>query len=97
MRKYRSLKSFDAVIVFTDVDPQEVCRNGFHGYLQVPEDYLDRKIPSKTSQKRRTAHSIQFLYDRKVDVDMLISPFWSEPRKLYEFLETIPSQRERFK
>ena len=59
-------------------------------------NYLDKKLPSKLSERDQAPHAVQFKYDGRIDVDMLISPHWREPSELYRFLQSIP-QGQRFK
>ncbi len=78
------------------MDPQEALSNGFHRWLRALENHLDRKNPGKLSQRKETPHSVQYRFDERIDVDMLISPFWREPSELYRFLQRIPREK-RFK
>ena len=65
-------------------------------WLQKLVNYLDRINPGKLSGDEDLPHAIHFLFNGRIDVDLLISPFWRQPGDFYEFLQRIP-QSKRFK
>ena len=81
----------------TDLTGHQIVREGFDSALGLLERVLDRKNPHMLTDKDRTSRSRQFIFDRKIEVDMLVSPHWGEhPQELYQFLQKIDS-RERSK
>lgn len=60
------------------------------------ETHLNRKNPRMLTNVDEKPHAISFSFNQRIDVDMLISPYWREPSELYKFLKDIP-QSERFK
>ena len=74
----------------------EVYHNGVHGWLSKLERHLDGNNPGKLTNKEKKPHAIKFEFDRRIDVDLLISPYWRECSDLYRFLQRIP-QGQRFK
>ena len=75
--------------MLTGVDGPKILREGFDPLLDILIRYLDRKLPGQLHDKDRTPFSIQFKFENKIDVDMLVSPLWREPSAFYHFLETI--------
>ena len=57
------------------------------------ESFLDRKFPGKLSERNRTSRSLQFKFENKIDVDMLVSPFWRDRHDLYRFLQGIEPRK----
>ena len=58
------------------------------------DGFLKRKFSGKLYEKNRTSRSLQFNFDKKIDVDMLVSPFWRDRHDLYRFLQGInPGKR----
>ena len=46
------------------------------------------------SFKKMTKRSVQFRYKDKVDVDLLVSPYWNSKDEFYEFLrDEVPCDR----
>ena len=80
----------------TGVEGSQILREGFDPLLDMLIQYLERRLPGQLFDKHRTAHSVKFKFKNKIDVDMLVSPYWREPSAFYHFLETI-SPRDRFK
>jgi len=71
------------------VDSKKVVQSGLEYWLRLLEHYLDRKHPGDLTHKTTTPYSRQFKFEGKINVDMLVSPFWQEHTQLYQFLETI--------
>lgn len=71
---------------------ERIVRDGFDPCLDILTRHLDSKLPGKLQNKHRTVHSLQFTFER-LEVDMLVSPFWREPRSFYHFLETIDQRK----
>lgn len=64
-------------------------------WLDILQRFLDRKQPGKLSERNRTQISLQFRFDGKIDVDMLVSPLWSCPGELYNFLTKISFEKRQ--
>ena len=81
----------------TDLVGHQIVREGFDSALGLLENVLDRKNPDMLTERHRTSRSRQFIFDGKIEVDMLVSPYWGEkPREFYQFLQEI-DPRERSK
>ena len=57
----------------------------FQPWLIKLHDYLHTK--SGYSFKQMTKRSLQFTYKGKVDVDLLVSPYWEDKDEFYTFLQ----------
>ena len=64
-------------------------------WLDIVQSFLDRKLPAKITDKDRTKYSFQFKYNMKLDVDLLVSPFWRDKHDLYEFLNSVPEKKRQ--
>ena len=78
--------SYVTTYVYTDVkaDRREIQR-----ILRELRDFLSTTLGRKFELIKSTPHMVQFHYDRKIDVDLLISPFWSSADELYQFMRTL--------
>nr|AGZ60267.1 2',5'-oligoadenylate synthetase [Tedania ignis] len=86
----------DIVIYSRSVDPQELARNGPRRWLKIFAEHLEERNPGKLWDKEYLPHAFRFNFERKIKVDMLISPFWQRSSDLYRFLQERLSARERF-
>lgn len=85
-------------LYISDIDPHEVRDKGYTKWLDMLDSFLKETIASKYTYKRTTRFAVQFLYDGKIDVDLLVSPYWGEvPQPLYRFLENEVRPKERFR
>jgi hypothetical protein len=78
-----------------DLDGHKLVKEGFDSPLGLLEGILDRRNPDMLTDRHRAPRSRQFTFDGKIEVDMLVSPYWGEhPRELYKFLQEInPGKR----
>ena len=79
------------------MNQDKILKDGYDFWLNILESFLDRKFPYQLTEKKRTAHSLQFTFDRDLPVDMLVSPNWKSPNELYQFLQhrdTPPAKRQ---
>ena len=78
-----------------DLTGHQIVKEGFDSALGLLESVLDRKNPHMLSERHRTARSRQFKFEGKIEVDMLVSPYWGQkPQEFYQFLQEInPSKR----
>lgn len=80
----------------TAIDGNDVVRKGFDHWLEIVRDHLERMLPGQIKERIMTSRSLQFKFDDYIDVDILMSPFWREPKKLYMFLQQItPENRSQ--
>ena len=78
----------------TALEGSDIIENGFEYWLSILVNFLDRKLPGSLTDINKTSRSLQFKFEYKIDVDMLVSPFYREPRTLYRFLQRIePGQQ----
>ena len=54
--------------------------------------FLQTTLGSKVDQQsiKQTPYTLQVKYDDRIDVDLLVSPFWAKPSELYQFLREVP-------
>ena len=64
-------------------------------WLNIVQRFLDWKLPANITERERTPHSFQFKYNMKLDVDLLVSPFWRDQHHLYEFLNSVPEDKRQ--
>ena len=78
--------SYVTTYVYTDVkaDRREIQR-----ILRELLGFLSTTLGRKFELIKSTPRMVQFRYDRKIDVDLLISPFWSSRDELYQFMRTL--------
>lgn len=71
----------------TGIDKDKVVKEGNESYLRSLDNYF---ISQLSNYKRgvNNGNSLQFCYDR-VDVDLLISPYWKAKEDLYGYLKTL--------
>lgn len=88
----------DLVIYSRDISGREVLRSAslFQPWLRKLHAFLQNK--RGYSFKKMTKRSVQFRYKDKVDVDLLVSPYWSNKDEFYMFLrDEVPrDQRDDF-
>ena len=78
------------------MEGSQILREGFDPLLDRLIRHLEREFPGQIFEIHRTVHSVQFKFENKIDVDMLVSPFWREPSAFYHFLETTnPRDRDK--
>ena len=73
--------------MYVDISQYTVRENGFQALLEKMKSFLQRSLGGSY---RLTPHAVQFKYDGKIDVDLLLSPYWSDPHQLYKFLGQVP-------
>jgi len=90
-----SQKFYKSLNLFThaDIDQYAVEENGYKAWLNKVEAFLRQTLGRKFEFKKKTPHAVQFVYDRKIEVDLLLSSYWSNPRLLYDFLGTVPKDK----
>ncbi len=68
---------------------------GYTSWLNKLERFLRETLGQKIDRQsiKQTPHAVQFKYDGKIEVDLLVSPFWDSHYDLYEFLQTIPESK----
>ena len=65
-------------------------RSLFQPWLTKLHNFLRTKSGYSFKQMRK--HSLQFTYKGKVDVDLLVSPYWEDKDEFYTFLQDeVPS------
>ena len=76
------------------LEGSDIIKNGFDYWLSILESFLNRNLPKSLTERKITSWLFQFKFEDKIDVDMLVSPFYREPHTLYRFLQGIePGQR----
>ena len=77
-----------------DVDAYTVKQNGCEAWLYKLKEFLQQTLGRKFKLDGQTPHAVQFVYDGKIEVDLLLSPCWSNPKQLYDFLRTVPKAKQ---
>ena len=69
----------------------------FKPWLRKLHDFLQNTLGRNYRYIRMTQRSVQFNYKEKVDVDLLVSPYWNNKDEFYTFLlrEVQAYQRDR--
>ena len=69
----------------------------FKPWVRKLQDFLQNTLRWNYRHIRITQRSVQFNYKEKVDVDLLVSPFWNDRDEFYTFLlrEVPLYQRDR--
>lgn len=67
--------------------------NGYDVWLDRLKAFLQQTLGRRFRFEKKTPHAVQFVYDGKIEVDLLLSSYWSNPRLLYEFLGTVPKDK----
>ena len=78
---------FEALCILSlDISGREVLqsRSLFQPWLKKLHAFLQKK--EGYSFKKMTKRSVQFRYKDKVDVDLLVSPYWNNKHEFYSFL-----------
>lgn len=70
--------------------------NGYQAWLEKLKHFLQQSLGRKFKLDQLTPHAVQFEYEGKIDVDLLLSPYWSDPHQLYDFLRQVP-EAKRFR
>lgn len=70
--------------------------NGYQAWLEKLKHFLQQSLGRKFKLDQLTLHAVQFEYEGKIDVDLLLSPYWSDPHQLYDFLRQVP-EAKRFR
>lgn len=68
----------------------------FRPWLRKLHAFLEKTLGDWYHFIRMTKRSVQFRYKDKVDVDLLVSPYWDNKDQFYTFLLRVPpDQRDR--
>ena len=82
--------------VRADVNQYTVRDNGYRAWLGKLQHFLQQSLGRKFKLDQLTPHAVQFEYDGKIDVDLLLSPYWSDQHQFYDFLRQVP-EANRFR
>ena len=73
-----------------------MIRHGYERWLTKLHLFLEETIPEKYHHSKTTPHAVQFVYKGRIDVDLLVSPFWQSPEDLYRFLKSVRPKKKQF-
>lgn len=78
-----------------DVNGDEILRQEtkFQPWLKKLHMFLTHTLGQDYIYIQMTARSVKFKYKRMIDVDLLVSPYWSDQHELYRFLKTLPENK----
>ena len=79
--------------MYVDINQHTVRKNGFRPSLEKVKSFLQKSFGGSFEE---TPHAVQVEYGGKIDVDLLLSPYWSDPHQLYDFLRQVP-EAKRFR
>jgi hypothetical protein len=89
----------DLVLYSRDISARVVCsHNGFGNWTSQLKVFIEKEFGIKSYTPGYNNRSVQFKCSYQgvnLSVDLLVSPFWSDPREFYQFL--VPLSRERRK
>ena len=81
----------------TDISAVVVCsHNGFGNWTSQLKEFIEKEFGIKSYTPGYNNRSVQFKYSYQgvnLNVDLLVSPFWSDPRVFYQFLVTLSRER----
>lgn len=82
-----------------DISGRSVTSSGelFKPWLRKLHTFLQNTLGRNYGYTRMTERSVQFNYKGKVDIDLLVSPYWNSKDEFYTFLlREVPSyQRDK--
>ena len=80
---------------YTDITGNEVLRqrNEFQPWIKKLHAFLSRELGHNYNYTIMTLCSVQFCYKGMVEVDLLVSPYWSDQHELYRFLQGVPQNK----
>ena len=64
--------------------------NMFLYWLQKLDRFLEHHFRKSYVKTRMTHRSVQFTFKDKIEVDLLVSPYFGKPKEFYEFLKSVP-------
>jgi hypothetical protein len=67
--------------------------NEFQPWIQKLHAFLTKALGHNYNFTGMTKRSVQFYYKRMVEVDLLVSPYWSNQHELYRFLQGVPKEK----
>ena len=97
----KSTSSYTMVWSLADISEQEVLSEGhqlFTKWLRKLQPFLKGKFGREYKEIETTRRSVQFRFQDTIDVDLLVSPFWSDnprtdvaqdPSAFYRFLQGV--------
>jgi len=62
--------------------------SGFRSWLDRLQQFLETQH-RRVRITNRTNHSVQFKFDDIIDVDLLVSPCWSDQQEYYDYLRSV--------
>ena len=69
----------------------------FKKWLQKLDQFLELQLRTSYVKTRMTLRSVQFTFKDKIEVDLLVSPYFEKPKDFYEFLKSVPhDERDRY-
>ncbi|CAI8023927.1 2'-5'-oligoadenylate synthase 1A [Geodia barretti] len=87
----------DLVLYSRDISARVVCSyNGFGNWTSQLKEFIEREFGITSYTPGYNNRSVQFKCSYKgvnLSVDLLVSPFWSNPREFYQFLESLSRER----
>ena len=83
------------VFVPLDITGQAVHARGgdFRGWLEKLDAFLATTFRYDYKKTNMTLRSVQFKFKDTIDVDLLVSPYWSDQHELYRFLKQVPAEK----
>ena len=69
----------------------------FKKWLQKLDRFLELHFRMSYAKTRMTHRSVQFTFKGKIEVDLLVSPYFEKPKDFYEFLKSVHrDERDRY-
>ena len=67
--------------------------NIFQPWVKKLHGFLSKSLGHDYNHKGTTKYSVNFVYKRQVEVDLLVSPYWENQHELYRFLQKVPKEK----
>ena len=78
----------------SDIDGSAALQpNAFQSWVRELHAFLSSKLGHNYGHQGMTKRSVQFVYKGRVEVDLLVSPYWENQHKLYRFLQSLPQEK----
>ena len=84
----------------TDISGDDIYRAGgdYQQWLEQLDSFLSANFSRRDYRKTgMTKRSVQFVFKGIIEVDLLVSPYWTDQHEFYKFLQRIHPPKERYK
>ena len=90
---------FYYIHIYPDISGQQVYEsNGFEQWIVQLKSFVEKQLGISCKKLGYNHRSVQFVIDRggiPLEVDLLLSPYWSSPFEFYSFLVTVQIKQRK--